>query len=194
MDNRQKQVKFAEYFKRGDKVLELGSGVGDFLSLCTEKGINAVGVDKNDRSGRPPGLKIIKKDILAFIKKEKSNKYDGVYARHLVEHFFPEQLRQLFAGIYRVMKKGGRLILVFPNMKNLHVATYEFWNDETHARPYTVEVIARLAGEKGFKTIKFGPDKDSRDNSIIKNTGRFLRKIATGMPDESPDFFFIAEK
>ena len=106
MDNTQKQVKFAELFSKGDRVLELGCGRGDFLRLCKARGIAATGVDMNGKKAR--GLKIIKKDALKFVKKEKGSKYSGIYARHIVEHINEKGLAVLFRNAKRILKKGLR--------------------------------------------------------------------------------------
>jgi len=194
MDNKEKQRKFLDYFQKGSLVLELGSGIGGFLSLCAKNGIKAIGVDSGKGNAIPKKFGIIDKDIRAFIKKEKAGKYDGVYARHVVEHFFPDELESLLKNIYRVLKKNGKMILVFPNMKNIHVAMYEFWSDPTHARPYTGEELSEMAVKKGFKIIKAGADKDSWDNAALKRFVRGARKIISGIPNEPPDYFLVAKK
>jgi SAM-dependent methyltransferase len=194
VDNKEKQRKFLNYFKKGGLVLELGSGGGDFLSLCAENGIKAIGVDSGSGDEIRKKLGIVDKDIRAFIKKEKAGKYDGIYARHVAEHFFPSELNGLLKGIYRALKKGGKLVLVFPNMRNIHVAMYEFWADPTHARPYTGEELIKMAAEKGFKIIKAGADTDSWDNSVLKRFVRGMRKMVTGIPNEPPDYMLVAEK
>lgn len=137
---------------------------------------------------------IINNDIRAFIKKEKAGKYDGIYARHVAEHFFPAELEVLLGNIYRILKKGGKLILVFPDMRNIHVAMYGFWNDTTHARPYTGEGLIKMLEDEGFKIIRASPDTDSWDNSVLKQIARAFRKTVTGIPNEPPDYMLVAEK
>jgi predicted SAM-dependent methyltransferase len=130
----------------------------------------------------------------AFLKKEKSGRYGSIYARHVVEHFFPGDLRKLFKAVHRVIKKSGRFITVFPNARNLSVSMYEFWNDETHARPYPGETVKKMLEESGFKIVESGPDKDSWDNAALKNIARGIRSMLTGIPAEPPDYFIVAEK
>jgi SAM-dependent methyltransferase len=194
MDNMQKQRKFLEYFDKKGPVLELGSGAGDFLSLCAQAGIEAIGVDSEPGSCKDTKVKIVKADIIKYLRKQKKNIYAGIYARHIVEHFYPAELRGILKDAYKTLKKNGRLVAVFPNMKNISVATYEFWNDETHARPYTGESVKKLLVKAGFSVIVSGADRDSWDDSLIKNFFRFIRKILTGMPVEPPDYYVVAEK
>jgi SAM-dependent methyltransferase len=194
MNNKEKQRKFLDYFEKGNLVLELGSGGGDFLGLCAVAGIKATGVD----SGSPDEIRgkfgIVKEDIRKFIKKEKTGKYDGVYARHIIEHLSAVDVENLLKDVSRLLKKGGKLILIFPNMKNIHVAMYEFWKDPTHVRPYTGEAISTIAKKKDFKVIVSCADAESRDNSFLKRIARNIRKAITGIPDEPPDYMMVLEK
>jgi ubiquinone/menaquinone biosynthesis C-methylase UbiE len=194
MNNREKQRKFLNYFKKGNLVLELGSGGGDFLGLCAEAGIKATGVDSGSPEEICDKFDIIKEDVRKFLKKEKTGRYDGVYARHIIEHFSTSDVENLLKDISRVLKKGGKLILIFPNMKNIHVAMYEFWKDPTHVRPYTGEAISTIAEKKGFKVIASGADAESWDNSFFKRIARNIRKTITGVPNEPPDYMMVLEK
>ncbi|MCX8094411.1 MAG: hypothetical protein N3E50_09650, partial [Candidatus Goldbacteria bacterium] len=88
----------------------------------------------------------------------------------------------------------GIFILIFPNLKNINVSTYEFWNDITHKRPYTPSVLIEQLEKMGFSVIKSGQDKDSWDNSLFKIIIRKIRVLITGLHLEAPDYFIIARK
>ena len=192
MDNKQKQVKYACMFKKGGAILELGSGGGDFLDLCSGMGLKAIGVDRNPKSG--PGYRVIKQDIPKYLKKEKAAKYDGVYARHILEHFDRPSVIALLKDVKKVLKPGGRLVAILPNIKNIGVATTEFWKDETHVRPYTAAEMRDIFGSAGLKFLETGTDKESWDNSSIKNILRKIRAVLSGVNNEPPDYFLTAEK
>lgn len=194
MNNGQKQEKYLDFMAPGGLVLELGSGGGDFLRICRDAGIKASGVEKDRKAACNKGFKVYNSDIKAFLKKEKAGKYMNVYARHIIEHFFPDDLRKLFRDARRILKKGGRFIAIFPNTNNLNVSMREFWKDETHARPYPGEAVIRMLLEAGFTVVKSGPDRDSWDDSALKNLGRALRGVLTGFRQEPPDYFIVAEK
>jgi len=194
MDNKDKQKKYIKFLIPGGTVLELGSGRGDFLKVCKEAGIEAAGVEKDKKAACNEGFKVFNSDIKSFLRRAKPAKYSNIYARHIVEHFFPAELRKIFNGAYRCIKKGGRFITIFPNTKNINVSSHEFWTDETHARPYPGEAVMKMLIEAGFEIIANGPDKESWDNSALKNIARGLRSAITGLPFEAPDYYVVAEK
>jgi hypothetical protein len=111
-----------------------------------------------------------------------------------VEHFEPDALKKIFSHAFRLIREDGVLILIFPNLRNIHVATFEFWNDITHVRPYTPEVISRLLSAAGFTVSVSQSDKESWDNSALKNFARFVRKLITGIKQEPPDYYIVAKK
>jgi cyclopropane fatty-acyl-phospholipid synthase-like methyltransferase len=182
-----KQKKFAEMTIDKD-VLELGGGAGEFVSLCKPIAKSIISIDKE-----PNSKDVIKKDIIKFFKENKK-KFDVIYARHIIEHFNPDDVAFIFEKSFNFLRQNGILILIFPNLKNLNVATYEFWNDLTHKRPYTPSVLSELLEKTGFKIIKNQEDLDSWDNFILKRILRKIRCLITGFPFEAPDCFIIAKK
>lgn len=182
-----KQKKFSEMTKNKE-VLELGGGAGEFVSLCKPVAKSIISIDRN-----PKGEGVIKWDIIKFLKKNRK-KFDVIYARHIIEHFEPEDVMLIFKNCYKSLNTQGILILIFPNLKNINVSTYDFWNDMTHKRPYTTSVLIEQIEKTGFTIINNGADNDSWDNSLLKNTVRWLRSLITGIPYEAPDCYIIAQK
>ena len=192
MDNRQKQYKYAREFKAGGKVLELGSGLGDFLAICSELGLHVAGVDRTPSA--PEGYKVIKKDIVSYLKTVKAARYDGIYARHVLEHFGQEKLPYIIRKVAGSLKKGGKFIAILPNIKNIGVATSEFWKDKTHVKPHTALELKEIFESCGLNVVKYGVDNESWDNSLIKRFLRSIRSLLSGVRNEPPDYFIVAEK
>jgi SAM-dependent methyltransferase len=192
MDNRQKQYKYAREFKKGGTILELGSGAGDFLYICAEIGLKAAGVDRS--SEKREGVKVIKKDIPAYLRTVKKRQYDGVYARHILEHFGEKDLNGLVKDIAGTLKEEGKLIAILPNIKNIGVATTEFWKDRTHVKPHTSAELKVIFEAHDLQVIRSGVDNDSWDNSAIKRGLRIIRTLISGVKNEPPDYYIIAVK
>lgn len=58
-----------------------------------------------------------KVDIVADVSKlpQEDNSVDFIYAGHLVEHFYPDTLTPVIAEWRRVLKPGGKLVIVTPD-------------------------------------------------------------------------------
>jgi len=187
-DSDRKQRKYAAMCKNRD-VLELGGVMGRFIDLCGEAG--AKSVTSIDRV--PLDKRIIKADILKYLNTTKE-KFDAVYARHMLEHFPPESVLLIMKNAYRVLRPGGIFIIVIPNLNNLAIATKEFWREFEHVRPYSPEGIAQNLQRAGFKVNKVSPDEDSWDSNPLKKIIRAIRSAIVGIPYEAPDVYLVAEK
>jgi SAM-dependent methyltransferase len=183
-----KQEKYAAMC-RGSDVLELGAVNDRFATLCDAAGVKSVtSIDMYPLSKR-----VIKYDILKYFKDTKK-KFDVVYARHLLEHFTPENVVSIIKGAYKVLRPKGRFIIVIPNMNNIAIATTEFWREFEHKRPYTSSGMAQNLTSCGFKVTAVEQDKDSWDMAWYKQAVRKLRSLIVGIPYESPDVYIIGEK
>lgn len=148
-------VKLAEYLvnrfylKKAGKFLEIGCGRGDFLNAFYSYGLDCYGVDiekKNIEISSAIDVRQcdLTKEKLPFA----DNSFDTVYHKSLIEHLLDPQ--NLMEETYRVLKDGGRLIILTPDWQSQMRVFYE---DFTHRRPYTKEALSDLLEMCGFKDI-----------------------------------------
>jgi prepilin-type processing-associated H-X9-DG protein len=52
-----------------------------------------------------------------------SETVDGIYASHVLEHFYYKEVRKIFKESYRVLKPGGGLRMIVPSMEGA-IAAY----------------------------------------------------------------------
>ncbi|GEM_PF-1809316 len=183
-----KQLKYAKLCE-GKEVLEIAGGNGEFLELCIKMGAKKI-ISIDIAPGHP---KVKKYDIIKYIKKTK-NKFDVIYARHILEHFSPQNVEIIMKQAYKILRKNGLFIIIVPNLKNLNVTTNDFWLEFEHIRPYNDVGLKRNLEWAGFKIVKSGQDKDSWDSSWYKELIRKIRRLIVGFPYEAPDYFIIAKK
>jgi len=115
-----KKQKIYIKFAKNKDILELGGGAGDFVSLCKPFAKSILSIDN-----KPASPDVKKFDIINFLKQNK-RKFDLIYARHVIEHFEPEDIIFIFNKSYQFLRPDGILIIIFPNIRNIHVATYDF--------------------------------------------------------------------
>jgi O-antigen chain-terminating methyltransferase len=92
----------------------------------------------------------------------------------LAEHIPFDQLLTLLAESYRVLSKGGVLILETPNPENVYVGAFTFHYDPSHLKPLPPAVIEFSARFKGFprtEIVRFQPELTKEQIDIAtKNT------------------------
>jgi SAM-dependent methyltransferase len=151
---------YVPMFEDNSPVLELGCGRGEFLGLLDEKGIKAEGVDSDDgmvEAARAKGLDVVCGDAVAFLNGDPApGPYQGVFCAHFVEHLTPDQVRELLAGVRRVLAPGGRFVAVTPNPACYAVLSHDFWRDPTHVRFYDLPLLEFLCREAGLEVESTG--------------------------------------
>jgi SAM-dependent methyltransferase len=123
-----REHEFADrYFKEGDRVLEIGCGVGLFMNRLREKGVSVTGLELNEAAvelGKRSGLDIENQDLSQHAR-ENRGAYDVVCSFQVLEHV--SRVREFIQGCLDALKPGGRLIVGVPN-NNPYVYKYDKYN------------------------------------------------------------------
>lgn len=106
----------------GLKVLEVGSGLGFFLDVCEEFGINASGCDIDAAAVRYANQARTRMRHGTLDSFYADDTFDAVFAFNLIEHL--PHPKSFFEEAYRVLRPGGTLVLETPVRESLfhHVA------------------------------------------------------------------------
>lgn len=135
--------------KAGDRLLEIGCGRGDFLFGFHKAGLNCSGVDREKSSVELlSDLDVRQCDISEQALPFDDDTFDVIYHKSLIEHLYDPLY--LMDETYRVLKKGGKLIILTPDWKS---QMENFYEDFTHCRPYTTTAIKDLLSIQGFKNV-----------------------------------------
>ena len=135
-------------------VLDVGCGRGEFLAACREEGIEARGVDTNERSVadlRQRGLDAALAGVPECFGAIVEASLGSVVAMHVVEHLPVDALFALFRESARVLRPGGLLMIETPNAESILIAASDFWRDPTHLAPRHAAALTVLAREHGFE-------------------------------------------
>ncbi len=135
--------------KRGECLLEIGCGRGDFLAAFSEIGLDCSAVDREKGcQSLLPGFEIKQCDITKEPLPFKDDSFDIVYHKSLIEHF--DNYNNLMDETLRVLKPGGKVIILTPDW----VSQMEnFYEDYTHRHPYTALALKDLLTEWGFNKV-----------------------------------------
>lgn len=148
-------AEFASYIvdrfgiKKGSKFLEIGCGRGDFLEAFNDMGLDCYGVDLSDHSIKNgKGLKVTCLDISTQRLPYEDSTFDVVYSKSLLEHL--NSPAHLMAETSRVLKPGGRVIMLTPDWVSQMKVFYE---DFTHLKPYDKRAVSDLLTVYGFSGV-----------------------------------------
>ena len=136
--------------KKGEKVLDVGCGRGDFLNAFKSYGLKTSGVDRE-----PSGAKVAPEVEIKYCDLEKSafpfadETFDVVFSKSVIEHLSDPEL--FISESLRVLKPGGRIITMVPDWISCMKI---YFDDHTHRQPYTVVSLRELLKMKGFQEVR----------------------------------------
>lgn len=149
------------------RVVDVGTGRGEWLELLAENGIDAIGVDLNGemvRACRDRGYAAECMDAIAYLQQQAEGSLAAVTGFHLIEHLPFEVLIALVDAALRALRPDGLIIFETPNPENLTVGACNFYYDPTHRHPIVPVVAQFIARQRGFaraEILRLHPYPDS---------------------------------
>lgn len=196
--DRQAQLhRLLPHFKGTSPVLDVGCGEGIFLDLLAAVGERGEGIDRDAvlvAAGRGKGRTIREADVATFMAGVQPGTWGAILASHILEHLPREAVRGFFGACAKGLRPGGKLVLLTPNPRNIGVITQTFWGDLEHVRPYSAELLARLAGEAGLAVVRAADDPYTRQPGIVHRPLTWVRRFVVGDYWPGADLLLIAEK
>jgi 2-polyprenyl-3-methyl-5-hydroxy-6-metoxy-1,4-benzoquinol methylase len=161
-------VSYLDHFRGCERVLDIGCGRGEFLSLLKEAGIPAIGVDlyeSNVEICRAKGLEAYTADVFEYLQQQGPGAFDGVFCAQVVEHLPPAQVWALVKAASAALRPNGRIALETPNPECLAIFATHFYIDPSHTRPVPPALLAFYLEEAGFGRVevkRFAPAYEER--------------------------------
>ena len=134
-------------------VLELGAGWCDFANTITARRVVAMDLDAVVHRAAADHVEAEIGDC-TDLSRFADGTFDVVFASNLLEHLERPAASQLLAEAARVLRPGGRLILLQPNFR-LNPGGY--FDDYTHVAIYTDRSLADYLRSRGWRIEKVYP-------------------------------------
>ena len=159
------------------RILDIGAGVGDFLSIAKNDGWQTIGIEPSDKAKN-----IAKKKGVSFVEnlsELESNSFDVITMWHVLEHV--PDLENQIKELKRLIKPFGTIIIAVPNFKSFDAHYYgNFWaayDVPIHLWHFSKTSIKKLFAKEKLELVKVLPMKfDSFYVSLLSEkykTGKF---------------------
>jgi len=136
-----------KFIERNASILDLGAGFCEFINNidCTNK--YAVDINEDVKRFASNGVKTFVTSS-TDMKEIKDSSIDIVFASEFFEHLKnTEELFATFLEIHRILKTGGKLIILCPNIRYLH---NRYWDFIDHRLP-----LSHIGLTEGLILYKF---------------------------------------
>lgn len=127
-------------------LLDLAAGYADFTRHVRAGRKVALDLNPELRSFTGPGIEAMVGDA-TDLGPFADGEFATVFASNFVEHLDHEAIDSLLGGIRRVLRPGGRLVLVQPNFR---LAPRRYFDDYTHRTIWTDQSLADLVTAAGL--------------------------------------------
>jgi 2-polyprenyl-3-methyl-5-hydroxy-6-metoxy-1,4-benzoquinol methylase len=168
-----------EIFRKTNRLLDVGCGIGYFLEVAKERGWEVYGTEYTDEA-----IEICSKKEISIKKgplnaqQYKPESFDIITSFEVIEHI--NNPIQELAHFNKILRKGGLVYLTTPNFNSL----LRYWLKDKynvicypeHLSYYTPKTLKKLFTISGFKTLK------------IETTGISLTRFKTSSGKSNQQF------
>ena len=169
------------------RILDIGAGVGDFLSVCKNDGWQTIGIEPSDKAKNIAKYKGV--SFVENLSELENHSFDIITMWHVLEHV--PNLEEQITELKRLIKPNGTIIIAVPNFKSFDAKHYgQFWaafDVPIHLWHFSKTAIQKLFAKEKLELIKVFPMKfDSFYVSLLSEkykTGKmnFIKAFFIGL-------------
>ncbi|RYZ31143.1 MAG: class I SAM-dependent methyltransferase [Chitinophagaceae bacterium] len=150
----QKAGLIISYTKPKGKIVDIGAGIGAFLSVMKGKGWEIKGIEP-DETARKNAQQLfnLSLDQPSALEELQPASYDAITLWHVLEHV--HQLHSYVEHLKNLLADKGKIFIAVPNYTSLDAAAYRnYWaayDVPRHLYHFTPKAIENLVGQHGLK-------------------------------------------
>jgi dolichol-phosphate mannosyltransferase len=142
---------FARWIRAEDTVVDLGAGFCEFINAACARRRIAVDLNADTRNFAAPGVEVqaASASDLSFLS---SDSVDVVFSSNFLEHLAnKEEISRVIREVQRVLKAGGTLILLGPNVRLIPGVYWDFFD---HHVPLSDRSMCELLAITQFELVQ----------------------------------------
>ncbi len=173
------RIEEAQKESKGEFVLDVGCGRGEFLTLLKQNNIPCRGLDLTQSmvdSCKEKGLEVSLSDALIYLQNIKDQTLIGITAFQVIEHLPVEYLTEFIKTSFSKIKDHGVLILETVN-PNSFTSLKNFYLDLTHKNPIPPLTMKFLLEDAGFKKVTIHYTSYIPDHEKLQGKDRNTTKL-----------------
>ena len=143
----------ARYIPPSSRILDLGAGYCHFINNVEGRERHALDASETVAEYAAPGV-VAHAQSCTHLDGFADDSLDVVFSSNLFEHLTREDLNATLAELRRVLRPGGRLLVVQPNFK---YCAADYFDDYTHVQIFTHVGLADLLAASGFRPLDVRP-------------------------------------
>lgn len=168
---------YEPFYKADERIVEIGSGRGEFLDLLAEKGADYVGVDLDssmvEHCKQRGHTSVLLEDYESFLMRQKESSVHGIFSFQFIEHISSDKVEQFFKDCWRVVMPDGVLVVETVNPYSIE-AFRAFHVDLSHQKLLYPEVLLFFCKAAGFRKASiFYPNKNGFSEDGYDETGQY---------------------
>lgn len=177
--------RYTPYFDGAKHVLDIGCGRGEFLEVCKERHIHALGIDINEDMilyCHRKGLEAAQDSALDYLNGLDDKSLDGIFMSYVAEHMGAYELINVLSAAYSKLQFNSYIVIQALNPTSLYTLSNNFYLDLLHVRPIHPQALALLLESCGFRNLKV--------EYLLPVPSDFcLQRLEPGGAEASPDAY-----
>ncbi|HEV2763692.1 MAG TPA: class I SAM-dependent methyltransferase [Pyrinomonadaceae bacterium] len=139
----------ARYIPPDSRILDLGAGYCHFINNVRGRERHALDASAELPEHAAPGVSAHVRSCTR-LENFAADSLDVVFSSNLFEHLTRPELIETLGELRRVLRRGGRLLVVQPNFK---YCAADYFDDYTHVQIFTHVGLADLLAAEGFRPL-----------------------------------------
>lgn len=175
---------FQKYVPLNSVVLDVAAGYCEFINSINAR--KKMALDLN-----PDVRKFANDDVEVFISSStkmkgiKNNSVDVVFVSNFFEHLTRQEITETLKEIFRVLVRGGHVLILQPNIRYCYK---DYWMFFDHVTPLDDRSLSEALSINGFKVVECNPRFLPYSTKGILPNSLWLLKLYLKLPFVHPIF------